>query len=402
MRPKLRPLDTHVINPGGRPALLLRDPLQLTDKTVVVPRPLTPLLSLCDGTRDLAGLRAGLAIRTGLSLSEDQIAELVDQLDQALLLDNERFAEEKSALLDDYRSASFRPPRLAGQGYPAEPGELRPYLQAFIDDLPYDGRVPRRGRGVVSPHIDYQRGGSVYAQVWSHAVDIARNADLAVIFGTDHNGSFGSLTLTRQNYATPLGVLPTATDVVDAIVEVIGEDNAFEEELHHRSEHSIELAAVWLHYMREGRPIEVVPVLCGSFAHFVMGVGAPDYDPMFETTIETLQRTTADREVIAIAAGDLAHVGPAFGDPQPLDWADRTRIQMADDQLIDAMCEGDASAFFELIREEGDRRRVCGLPPIYLALRYLNDARGVRAGYDRCPADQQNGSIVSVCGVVWQ
>lgn len=402
MHPKLRSVETHLITHGGRPSIMLRDPLQLTDKVVIIPQILAPLLALCDGTRDLAGLRAGLAIRTGLSLSLDDITHLIDQLDQALLLDNGRFSEEKASLLDSYRSAPYREPALAGPSYPEEPDDLRQYLQDFTDRLSSDVRVPEAGRGLVSPHIDYQRGGSVYAQVWTRGAEIVRGADLAVIFGTDHNGSLGTVTLTRQNYATPFGVLPTATDVVDVMVEAIGEEIAFEEELHHRREHSIELAAVWLHYMREGRPIEVVPILCGTFAHFVMSVGTPAEDPLFEAAIQALQQATTGRDVVVIAAGDLAHVGPAFGDPRPLDWTDRARIRAADDQLIDAMCEGDAEQFYALIRAEGDRRRICGLPPIYLALRYLNGTQGVRAGYDRCPADQQNESLVSVCGVVWE
>ncbi|MBS1251231.1 MAG: hypothetical protein MAG451_00262 [Anaerolineales bacterium] len=400
--PRLRPVDIQSVNHNGQPAVVLRDPLQLTEHVVVVPQFLAPLLMLCDGTRDLNSLRAGLAVRTGISLSQARMAGLIDQLDQALLLDNGRYEEARAAALEEYRSAPYRPPVLAGPSYPADPEALRQYFQGFIDDLPADGRPAQRGRGLVSPHIDYQRAGSVYAHVWSQAAEIAREADLAVIFGTDHNGAVGQITLSHQSYATPFGVLPTATDIVDALVEVIGEEEMLEEELNHRREHSIELAAVWLHYVRGGRPVEVMPVLCGSFVHFVMGLGTPAEDPVFETAIETLQQATRGRSVIAIAAGDLAHVGPAFGDPQPLDWADRARIQAADDQLIDAVCAGDAEAFFQLIQAEGDRRRICGLPPIYLALRYLNSTRGTRAGYDRCPADPQNGSLVSVCGVVWE
>jgi hypothetical protein len=41
------------------------------------------------------------------------------------------------------------------------------------------------------------------------------------------------------------------------------------------------------------------------------------------------------------------------------------------------------------------------LPPIYLALRVLAGATGEPAGYDRCPADANGTSFVSICGVVW-
>ncbi|MFQ5342946.1 MAG: AmmeMemoRadiSam system protein B [Anaerolineae bacterium] len=400
--PRLRPVEPHLINHNGRPAIILRDPLQLSDQVVVVPQALAPLLGLCDGTRDLAALRAGLAVRTGILLAPDDVARLVHQLDQAFLLENGRFAEAKAALVGRYRAAPYRPPVLAGPSYPVEPDDLRQYLNSFVEGVERGDAALVHGRGLVSPHIDYQRGGPVYAHVWSTATEIARDADLAVVFGTDHNGDLGSLTLTRQNYATPFGVLPTATDVVDAVAGAIGEEAAFEEELHHRREHSVELAAVWLHHVREGRPIDVVPILCGSFAHFVMGLLTPDEDLLFDAAIDALRQATANRETVIIAAGDLAHVGPAFGDPQPLDWTDRARIQAADDELIEAMCGGDAKVFFDIIRAEGDRRRVCGLPPIYLAMRYLNGAHGTRAGYDRCSADPQNGSLVSVCGVVWE
>ena len=46
-------------------------------------------------------------------------------------------------------------------------------------------------------------------------------------------------------------------------------------------------------------------------------------------------------------------------------------------------------AFFENLKAEGDRRHVCGLPPIYLALRLLGEVSGEPAGYAQCPADPQ-------------
>ena len=402
MHPKLRPVETHRTIHQGRPALLLRDPLRLTDRVLIVPQALTPLLMLCDGTRSVEELQAALAVRFGLSLSRDQIEGFLRQLDEALLLENGRYAEAIQEALVTYRTAPFRPPALAGSSYPNDPDDLRRYLRGFQESAAQDVSPIADGRGLVSPHIDYQRGGPVYAQVWSRAAEMVREADLALIFGTDHNGSFGSVTLTRQSYATPFGVLPTATDVVDAVAVAIGPERAFAEELHHRGEHSIELAAVWLHYIREGKPLELVPILCGSFHHFVMGAAEPAEDPTFAAVIEALRKATAGRRVIAVAAADLAHVGPAFGDPQPIDWTGKVRLQTADELLIQAMCQGDAEEFFRLIRAEGDRRRICGMPPIYLTLRFLDGVQGEPAGYDRCPADVQGASFVSVCGVVFR
>ncbi len=402
MYPKLRPIETHPIQQHGRPALLLRDPLRLTDRALIVPQALAPLLSLCDGTRDIDGLRATLAVRFGLVLSRDQVQDFVQQLDESLMLENRRFAVAKEAALEAYRSAPYRQPSLAGNGYPADPHDLHRYLQGFQDRVGADLTPLLDGRGLVSPHIDYERGGLIYAQVGSGAMDMARQADLALIFGTDHYGGSGALTLTRQSYATPFGVLPTATDVVEAVAAAIGPEDAFAEELNHRHEHSVELAAVWLHHVREGRPMELVPVLCGSFDRFIAGGADPGDYPVFSGALAALREALRGRRVIVIAAADLAHVGPAFGDRQPVDWVRKARLRAADERLIEAVCEGDAERVFRMVREEGDRRRICGLPPIYLALRLMDDARGQLVGYEHCPADTRGTSFVSVCGILFR
>jgi AmmeMemoRadiSam system protein B len=399
MNPRLRPVHVIPMVHQGRRALLLRDPLHLTERVIIVPQQLGPVLALMDGTRSLEEMRASLMVRAGLQVTNGDLAHIVEQLDQALLLQNQRFVEACDAALRSYRQAPYRPPSSAGASYPSDPDQLAAML---------DGFLAKRGatepafpaRGIVSPHIDYERGGAVYAQVWSRVADSVRQADVAVILGTDHNGGEGKLTLTRQNFATPYGVLPTATDIVDTLAEVIGLELAFEEELHHIGEHSVELAAVWLHHMRDRQPIELVPILCGSFHHFILTPFEPATDPTFAEALEALDATLQGRRSVIVAAADLAHVGPAFGDTFPVGFEGQAHLAADDAALIDTICAGDAEAFYGRIAAEEDRRNVCGLAPIYLMLRLLGEASGERAGYERCPADQNQTSWVSVCGVM--
>ncbi len=402
MKPKLRPLEARPILHQGQESILLRDPLGLAPGQVVVPASWGPLLALCDGTRDLPALRAALAVRTGLLLSEESLAQVIRRLDEALLLEGERFEAAREAALRAYRAAPFRPPASAGASYPEDPAALRALLQGFVEgaDLPEEMEVQGPFRGLISPHIDYARGGPVYARVWRLAAPTLEQADLVVLFGTDHQGAPGRLTLTEQHYATPFGVLPTDREVVRALAEAIGPEAAFEDELHHRTEHSVELAAVWLHYIVDGRPLPLVPILCGSFDPFIEGPADPATHPPFVACVEVLREVMAARRTLVVAAADLAHVGPAFGDPRPLDLAARAALQAADEALLATVVAGDAGAFFRTIQAEGDRRRVCGLPPIYLTLRLLEGAEGIQVGYERCPADAQGGSWVSICGVL--
>jgi hypothetical protein len=93
-------------------------------------------------------------------------------------------------------------------------------------------------------------------------------------------------------------------------------------------------------------------------------------------------------------------VGPAFGG-QPLDLIGRAQLQAADYELIEHMCEGDAEGFFAAIQRDGDRRNVCGLSSIYLTLRMLSPTQGEQVAYTRCPADQNDTSFVSICGVLF-
>lgn len=402
--PKLRPIEVYPFVQDGRPMLLLRDPLSLSGQIAALPQVLGPALALCDGRHTPRGIQTALVLQHRLQVSLDVVEQIVATLDELCLLDNERAAAVQAQALAEYRRAPHRPPALAGSSYPADPGELHERLEGYraaARQQYADVIRPRPGLcGLVSPHIDYGRGGPVYAAVWEQAAAAACAADLAIIFGTDHYGGHGALTLTRQQYATPYGVLPTNHAIVDAAAAAIGEEAAFEEELHHRSEHSIELAAIWLHHMRGGIACEVTPVLCGSFGHFVAGAADPERDARITALVTALKQATAGRRILVVAAADLAHIGPAFGGVE-VDAAGRDALRAADAGLLAQVHEGDATGFFQALQQVQDRNNVCGLPPIYLALRLLGSVAGETIAYDQCPADDHETSWVSVAGVVW-
>lgn len=405
--PKLRLVDIRPHAHNGESYLMLRDPLQLSEQQLLIPQPLGAVLALCDGTRTPHDVAQTLSLYWGATVPTVLVEQVVEALDAVYLLENERMAEALRRARAAYRQAPCRPPLLAGQSYPAEPDALHALLEGYLAEARRSrngaGHQHKTVAGLLSPHIDYPRGGSVYAQVWEQAAAAAQTADLVVIFGTDHYGG-DPFTLTRQSYSTPYGVLPTALDVVDRLAAVLGEEAAYAGELRHRGEHSLELVAVWLHHLRARRPVEIVPILVGGFHHHIAGGTAPANDGMLNRVLETLADATRGRRLLVVASGDLAHVGPAFGG-EPLDAAARAAVAAADKELLQWMQQGDAEGFFEAIRRVRDRNNVCGVAPIYLTLRLLGklggEVRGELAGYASCNADARETSAVTVGGMVF-
>jgi AmmeMemoRadiSam system protein B len=401
VKPKLREIHMQPAGHQGQQGILLTDPLGISERRLFVPIALAPLLPLIDGSRDLGTLRIGFELRTGIPLSPSVIENLISELDISRLLDNAHFAQAIRAATEEYRQAKSRPPIMAGRSCPGDPQELAALLQGHLDSVADTPAWAGDIKGIISPHIDFPRGGPVYGSVWTTAAPAIQEAELVVILGTDHNGGEGEITLTRQSYETPWGIVPTDQEVVNKIAALAGEDAVFGGELRHRGEHSVEAALIWAHYLMRDKPCRVVPILCGSFESFIRQNVNPSTSGAIAATIEVLRDTASRRRTIIVAAADLAHVGPAFGDLLPLDLAARARLEAQDRRFIGILGKADPGAFFDEIIGDGDQRRICGIPPIFIALSVLSGLAGSPAGYAQCPASEDGTSIVSICGMVY-
>jgi len=406
--PKLRPVNMQWVQWQGQQVLSLQDPLRLGEGSLMVPRPIAPLLGLMDGTRDLDGLRTGFLLHTGVQLLPSQVESIVDRLDENCLLDSQRFRDAMEQALRDYRSGPFREPALAGAGYPDDGAALRSTLDDYCQKVGQtvgqkvgvNGVEPSGDvLGLISPHIDYHRGWQTYAETWQPAQRAVREAELVIILGTDHSGSSGSLTLTRQDYATPWGSMPTDVQIVDRLAEILGEGNAFAEEVHHVGEHSIELASVWLHYYAGGQPKRLLPILCGHHESLLNSEG-PEATRVWEA-LSYLSNVAKQQNTLVVAAGDLSHMGPAFGDPLPLDPASKARIRSTDEAWLGVACSGDVDRLTGHLLEHGDPTRICGSAPIHYMMAILQNAQGQVVAYEQCPADEEFGSLVSIAGVLY-
>ena len=189
-------------------------------------------------------------------------------------------------------------------------------------------------------------------------------------------------------------------DFVESLAARSGQD-CFASELAHRSEHSIEFQAVFLRYLFEARrDITVVPVLT-SFAHEALVHGKrPEDDPRVARFLEAVADSVAasGRRVAFVAGADLAHVGPRFGDAEPISAEDLARVGIEDRAMLEAVEAGDADAFFDDAARDGDRRRICGLSPIWTLLRATGGRAGSLRQYGQWPDPQ---AVVTFASVVF-
>jgi AmmeMemoRadiSam system protein B len=403
--PKLRPIEAFPVDLGGRQAICLRDPTQLADDAVLVPREALCMLAHLDGKHSILDIQEAYTRQYGRILSSDAIKGLIAKLDECLLLDNDRFQAHRQQLVAAFRASPVRHAAHAGTAYEVDPTALGDQLAGYFADptgpgtdaaLPIDGVV----QGILAPHIDPRRGGPCFA--WAYAALRQVAADLFVIFGSAHQPTSVPFPLTLKDYATPLGVVETDKGFVRALAQRYPTD-LLSDEWAHRSEHSIEFQLLFLqHVLGPERKFRVVPILVGSFHECVARQINPAEMVHIADFIEAIREVVSacHEPVCYIVGGDLAHVGMKFGDQGQLTPTFLDQVAQDDQALLAAAARIDAEGFFQVIAEHQDRRRICGFPPMYLLLSTMPATAGTVLKYSQAvePATQ---SMVSYASVVF-
>jgi AmmeMemoRadiSam system protein B len=369
---------------------------------VYLPSQTAPILGLFDGQHSILDIQAAYARRFGTLLFRERLLELIRSLDEYFLLDSPRFATHQEATNEQFRRASSRAPLLAGKSYPEEAGPLREQLDRFFVAEGGPGATPPSPSaasmaGLILPHIDFMRGGPCYA--WGYReLEGAPAVERWIILGTVHAPISRAFALTRKDFDTPLGTVETDRDFVDRLLGKVG-DEYLEDELAHRGEHSIEFQAVFLrHRTPAGQPVRMVPILCGSLHSLVEDRRPPSQDREVEAFLTVLRDTiqSAGGRSMLLASADLAHVGPRFGDPRPVTPGQLREVAEADREMLASVEAGEPEAFFRAVARDGDRRRICGLPPIYACLRAIPGVRGQLLRYSQWPDPQGTVTFAAV------
>jgi hypothetical protein len=394
---------------SDRPGLLMRDPFQYSDATIIVPPLLAQSLALFDGESTDLDLRAWLARKTG-ELETAELAEhLLRTLDDNGFLQSEAFFRMRDAKHAEFAAAPERAPAHAGSAYPEEPDALRATMLGW--DMPPADAAARNGRegrlvGLAAPHVSPEGGYKSYAAAYRR-LGPQDASKTFVILGTSHYGEPEAFGLTRKAYQTPLGPVETDRAIVDAL-ERQGGDAVRMEDYCHSSEHSIEFQALYLQAalgqsLPEGERLRAVPVLCGSFSRSLHGGKAPETEERLRRFFDALSELAAKRDdLIWVLGVDMAHIGRRYGDAQPAEAeaGHMLEVRRKDEARLERVESGDAEGFFELLRPRRDELRWCGYAPIYTFLRSISGLKGSTLLYEQWNIDPQ--SVVSFAGIEFQ
>jgi AmmeMemoRadiSam system protein B len=416
-RPRLRPVETIVVHDRrlGR-ALMLRDSQGVTSSHAVLPMETVPIVSRFTGAATCEEIARDVEVETGMRVPVEVVVRLASELEQALFVDGAPYRRERARIEREFAGAPVREASHAGGAYHDDPRDLARYID--VECLGAGASIePRRssrggasapdgataGRGgqlvaLVAPHIDPWRGARCYGAAYrALASALPDDADTFVLLGTSHAPMREPFALCRKTFATPLGPMEADTDSIDALATAC-EFDPYADQFNHKREHSLEFQAVFLRHVLGKRRARIIPILAGLGEHQHSGE-SPATSRAVTRFFDALRRIVDRRRAVIVAGADLAHVGPRFGDPRPLDEVERSRLHVADRDSLTRAERGDAEAFWEHVAHDLDTRRVCGLAPVYSLLRTLaSSARGEVRHYEQT-VDPEEGSIVSHAAV---
>jgi AmmeMemoRadiSam system protein B len=392
MLPRLRATLDFMPSPiQDKPGLLIRDPFQFSDATVIIPPGLVGFLEYYDGERSALDLRAELVRATG----DVQAGEIERQLSEALssvgFLEDENFERLRGEAVQAFATAPVRAAAHAGGGYPGDAGELARTMNGYLAG---GQKETKKVLGIAAPHVSPFGGVEAYRAAYTALSP--QDADRTfVILGTSHYGHPDRIGLTRKPFETPFGAAVTDTAMVEKLASAVG-DAAQMDDYCHAIEHSIEFQVVFLQHLF-GPEIRIVPVLCGPYDSLYREGSFPEETDAAKRIVGGLGEMAAreGNRLLWVLGVDMAHIGRRYGDAAAVqaNQGEMQAVEQRDRARIERMASGDARGFWELVRENGDDLKWCGSAPIYTFLKAIPGARGHLREYRQWNIDPE--SVVS-------
>ncbi len=385
--PAMRALNAQPVKVEGRTLILVQDPLGLCPKPAMLPLKAYLIMTQLDGVKTVRDIQVACQRHLGELVFSEEIEMVIEQLDEHFLLNSSRFQDALAGARADFEAAETRPASHAGLSYPLEAEELKKTLDGILALAPAG---PLAGmRALIAPHIDFSRGAAVYAAAYQALS--SRRDRLHVLLGTAHVPTAERFVVCDKDFATPLGRAHTDAEAAGRLRNA-AQGRYQKDILVHLKEHSLEFQVIFLQHLIDPE-VRILPILCGGLAEAAQGGPSPVDDQGAVEFLGLLGQITRQEEALVVVGADLAHLGPQFGHKELVSKPDLVTIRRDDMTLLDQALARDAEGFFGRVAAERDQRNICGLAPIYAALKILPPSRGRLLGYDIWRDEQGRGAV---------
>ncbi len=268
--------------------------------------------------------------------------------------------------------ATVRPPAVAGQFYPANPGRLAEMVSGLLP--PEETPVP--ALGLMAPHAGYVYSGSAAGKTYARVTV----PGTVILLGPNHTGRGHHLAAGADDeWLTPLGKVALDRDLLAALEaadpEVRGDGRA------HASEHSLEVQVPFLQTLRSD--VRIAPLVVGT-------LHLPTLLRLGAALADVVQRAP-ERPLIVISS-DMTHYEPALA------------AQQKDAHALAHLAAIDPEGLHRTVTTEGIS--MCGVAPAVAALealRRLGARRGEQIVYTNSGAvTGDDREVVAYAGMVFR
>ena len=253
--------------------------------------------------------------------------------------------------------------------YPGDRKELEKAVKSYLVS-----QKKINALGAILPHAGYQFSGHVAGATLKAA---KTDKKVFVLFGPNHTGYGSAISVSNEDWETPLGIVKTNKDFSDKL----GTDESA-----HRAEHSLEVQLPFLQVLY--KDFSIVPIA------------------LRDVGFEQLERMAKlfDKNNFYIASSDFTHFGPMYGyEPvagtikDQINWVEKTETG-----LIDLITNLKAREFYNIVLDNG--YTVCGFVPItllMLVMKNLGAKRGELIKRATSYEVSKDSSFVSYVGLVF-
>ena len=231
----------------------------------------------------------------------------------------------------------------AGSFYPANKRAIMDFIKDSVGNVEQSGVRQSDFISYVAPHAGYVYSGNVAAYTYNAISENGRlpRIETIVVVGPNHTGYGRPISVSMQDWKTPLGEIKNDFELSEAIVK--SSDMIDADESAHASEHSIEVQLPFIQMVAPNK----------KFVAICMGDQSLEYCESLANAIMAAEKKLG-RDVMVVASSDFNHYETA------------EVAKKKDLPLIEKLKVMDYAGFHSLVDELGDS--ACGFGPITVSL----------------------------------